>query len=260
MPDLAGSGAVVLGGGQGIGEATARALSENGATVACIDLVAERAEAVAAGIRGIAIEADVSERGQVASAFERARAELPPLRAVVDVVGIASWGRLEELGEAEWERDLALNLKHAWHCVAVAGPILRANGGGSIVLVASVSGITGAPQHGLYGAAKAGVMSLARSAAVELAPGRVRVNAISPGAVLTPRIRDTQRPETLAAQAERIPLGRLAEPGEIGDLAVFLAGPRSAYITGTTVVIDGGTAARYAYLTPGAPGTGGAAS
>jgi NAD(P)-dependent dehydrogenase (short-subunit alcohol dehydrogenase family) len=250
---LAGTGAVVLGGGQGIGEATARALAEAGAGVACVDVDATRAGRVAGDIGGVGIAADVTDRTAVAGAFAAAQAALPPLRAVVDVVGIASWGRLDELGETAWERDLALNLKHVWHCVAVAGPLLREQGGGAIACIASVSGITGAPEHGIYGAAKAGVMSLVRSAAVELAPARVRVNAISPGAVLTPRIRATQPAETIAAQAGRIPLGRLADPEDIAQLAAFLVGPASSYVTGTTVVIDGGTSALYPYATPTTP-------
>lgn len=249
VPSLAGGGAIVLGGGQGMGEATVRKLTAAGATVACVDIDPDRAAAIATDVGGVAIEADVTDRASLRTAFERVAVELPPLVAVVDVVGMASWGAIKGFGEDDWQRDLALNLKHVWHCLALSGEVM-ANGGG-IVCIASVSGITGAAEHSLYGAAKAAVMSLVRSGAVELAPSGIRVNAISPGAVLTPRIRANQSPELLERQAEHIPLGRLAAPEDIADLAVFLVSERSAYITGATIVIDGGVSAVYPYLTPG---------
>jgi NAD(P)-dependent dehydrogenase (short-subunit alcohol dehydrogenase family) len=121
------------------------------------------------------------------------------------------------------------------------------------VFVASVSGLTSAPLHAAYGAAKAGLMSLVRSAAVELGPRGVRVNAVAPGAVWTPRVAGLLGEEGRRRNTENAPLGRMAEPADIASALLFLASPLSSYVTGQTLVVDGGVTVKFPYPTIGGP-------
>jgi NAD(P)-dependent dehydrogenase (short-subunit alcohol dehydrogenase family) len=122
---------------------------------------------------------------------------------------------------------------------------MTGRGSGSIVAIASVSGLRSAPLHGPYGAAKAGLMSLVRTLAVELARDQVRVNAVAPGAVLTPRVEALMSEERQAESAASIPLGRLAAPADIAHAVAFLASDLASYITGQTIVVDGGATAQF---------------
>jgi NAD(P)-dependent dehydrogenase (short-subunit alcohol dehydrogenase family) len=127
----------------------------------------------------------------------------------------------------------------------VAGPHMAGRGSGAIVAIASVSGLRSAPLHGPYGAAKAGLMSLVRTLAVELARDHVRVNAVAPGSVLTPRVEALMSEERRAESAASIPLGRLAAPDDIAHAVAFLASDLASYITGQTIVVDGGATTQF---------------
>lgn len=219
----------------------------------CVDVDAERARAVAAETGGIPYTADVTRRDRVRELFAKAPELLGghPLGGVVDIVGMARYAALPELDDAGWEWQFDLVLRHAWLTVQYGGEALAAAGGGLLVFVSSVSGLTGAPLHAAYGAAKAGLMSLVRSAAVELGPRGVRINAVAPGVVWTPRVAALLGAEGRRLNAENAPLGRVAEPADIAAALYFLASPQSSYITGQTLVVDGGVGVKFPYPTIG---------
>jgi 3-oxoacyl-[acyl-carrier protein] reductase len=249
--ELAGSAAAVIGAGQGIGRATALLLASAGARVALVDEVEERARAVAReiadrGSHAIPIAADVTDPRAADRAIARANEELGALATVIDIVGSASWAPLLELDEATWQRDFRVNLEQHWYVARAAAARWRGAGAaGSLVVVASVSGMFAAPRHGAYGAAKAGLLSLVRTMAEEWWPS-VRVNAVVPGMVRTPRIEAMWKSGGVPPPSEDA-IGRMADPEDIANAAVFLCSPLARRITGQALVVDGGTSARFPY-------------
>ncbi|MGW7369517.1 SDR family NAD(P)-dependent oxidoreductase [Streptomyces sp. NPDC054841] len=244
---------VVLGAGNGIGRQTVHALAAVGARVLCVDVDKERAEAVAAETSGLAHVCDVTDRAAVEALFADARQQLGAVHGVVDIVGMARYAPLAELDDAAWDWHFTIVLRHARLAVQYGGEAVAASGGGPLVFVASVSGLTGAPLHAAYGAAKAGLVSLVRSAAVELGPRGVRVNAVAPGVVWTPRVAGLLGEEGRRRNAANAPLGRVARTSDIACALHFLASDMSAYVTGQTLVVDGGVAVKFPYPTIGGP-------
>ncbi len=245
---LRGKRVLVAGAGQGIGRACVLGFAEAGARVACVDVEPERARAVAAeaGAAARAIVADLRERADVERAVAEAVDAFGGLDVAVDVVGEARWGRVLELSDADWDASFALVLRHVFHLAQAAGRRMVAQGtGGALISIASVSGLAAAPLHGAYGAAKAGLVALTKTLAVELAASGIRVNAVAPGAVLTPRLLAMTTPERRAETARAIPLGRLAEPEEIAKAVVFLVSDLASYVTGQTLVVDGGATVQF---------------
>jgi 3-oxoacyl-[acyl-carrier protein] reductase len=243
---LAGRRALVAGAGQGIGRACALALHEAGARVACVDNDADRAAAVAAEVDGVPLVADARRRGEVERVVASTVAELGGLDVCIDIIGEARWGRMLDVTDEDWDASFDLVLRHVFLFGQTAGRVMVDGGtGGAFVAVASVSGLTGAPGHGPYGAAKAGLMALVKTFALELASSGVRVNAVAPGAVLTPRVLERTSAERLAAGAAAIPLGRQAQPEEIARAVAFLASDLASYVTGQTLVVDGGATAQF---------------
>jgi NAD(P)-dependent dehydrogenase (short-subunit alcohol dehydrogenase family) len=234
---------VVVGGGYGMGRQTAHALAGAGAHVACLDMEADRAAAVAAEIDGLALAGDASNAETLRLSLQRARDHFGCLSGICDVVGMARWSRLTEMGDDDWDWCFTRNLRHAYLVAKIGGALLSQDGGGSLAFVASISGLTSAPYHAAYGAAKAGLVSLVRTAAVELAPANVRVNAVAPGGVATPRIAEG-RGVDLDSMAD----GSLEKPARMSDIAaslLFLSSDLAAHITGHTLVVDGGMIIRY---------------
>lgn len=244
---LEGKHAFVAGVGDGIGSACVRTLAAAGASVSCFDLSGDAANAAArlAGANGLAFTGDARRLEPVQAAFDAAVEATGPVDIAVDVIGEARWGRTIELDDAAWDDSFDLVLRHFFNLARVAGSHMGSNGAGSLVAIASVSGLRSAPLHGPYGAAKAGLMSLVRTLAVELARDHVRVNAVAPGAVLTPRVDALMTAERQAESAASIPLGRLATPDDIARAVAFLASDLSSYITGQTIVVDGGATAQF---------------
>jgi NAD(P)-dependent dehydrogenase (short-subunit alcohol dehydrogenase family) len=247
--------AMVIGGGQGMGESTSRFLARAGCDVAVIDIDRERAERVAGvvselGRRGVPIIGDVLEDAQIPTIVTAVEQQLGGIDVMVSIVGAAVFGSLLDTTGEVWDQQLRLNLRYFFLCAReVASTMIRRGGPGAIVGIASVDGQRSAPMRGAYGAAKAGLISLVQTMAVEWAPHRIRVNAIAPGHIVTPRLYDTpQRVEVYANSL--LPAQRRGATDDIGKAALFLVSDLASYITGTTLDVDGGLLA--ANLFPGA--------
>jgi NAD(P)-dependent dehydrogenase (short-subunit alcohol dehydrogenase family) len=250
---LDGKAALVVGAGRGIGRACVLGLVEAGAPVACFDADDERGRLVAdevraAGGSALAIVGDARRRDDVEAAVAATEKAFGALDVTIDVIGEARWGRALDLTDADWDESFDLVLRHVFHVAQAVGRRMVASGhGGAIVSIASVSGLFAAPLHAAYGAAKAGLVALTKTLAVELAASRVRVNAVAPGAVLTPRLLAMTTPERRAESAATIPMARLGEPEEIARAAVFLASDLASYVTGQTLVVDGGASVKFPF-------------
>src|SRR5262245_61802276 len=245
--DLDGRNALVVGVGGGIGGACVRALLDAGARVACADIDDAALDELrpVVGDRGVMLATDARRLDDVRAAVADAVAALGPMSIAVDVIGETRWGRTVELGDTEWDESFDLVLRHFFNLARVVGPHFAEHSGGSIVAIASVSGLRSAPLHGAYGAAKAGLMSLVRTLAVELARDRVRVNAVAPGSVWTRRVAALMDAERRAASVASVPLGRMATPADIANAVAFLASDLASYITGQTLVVDGGATVQF---------------
>lgn len=248
---LKGKRALLAGSGQGIGRACALALAEAGARVACVDVDEASARAVAAEIgaaggEALGMHADVRSRDDVETVAQAAVAALGGVDVCIDIIGEARWGRVLELTDADWDDSFALVLRHVFYLAQSVGRQMVVQGtGGAIVSIASVSGLASAPLHAAYGAAKAGLIALTKTMAVELAAARIRVNAVAPGAILTPRVIARLTAERRAESARAIPMGRLGQPEEVAKAVVFLASDLASYVTGQTLVVDGGATVQF---------------
>lgn len=241
---LADKTAMVWGGGAGMGEATATRLAQAGCRVAVIDRELAQAERVVSdlnrrGHTAMAIEADATVAAEVDAAVGATEAQLGPIDLIATVIGIGVWSTLLDMTDEQWHDAHRLNLTSFFlPARAVARSMVAARRPGAIVSVASVSGLTSAPNHGGYGAAKAGLINLVRTMAVEWGPHDIRINAIAPGAIETPRV--TMPDEARRVMQQKFPLGRPGTTDEIAKAAVFLLSDLSSYVTGHTLPVDGG--------------------
>jgi NAD(P)-dependent dehydrogenase (short-subunit alcohol dehydrogenase family) len=238
---------VVLGAGQGIGAQTVYALASAGARVACVDVDADRARAIASDVDGHPVIGDMTRRADAERVIAEADASLQGVDGLVDIIGMARYAHLVDLPDDEWDWHFDIVLRHAYLAMQLGGRLLAAAHGGTIVVVASVSGITSAPRHAAYGAAKAGLMSLVRTAAVELGPAGVRVNAVAPGVVWTPRVSEFLGEEGRTRNEANTPLRRIADPADIAAAILFLSSDLASFVTGQTLVVDGGVGAKFPY-------------
>ena len=243
---LAGKRFVVIGAGQGIGRQTSHALASVGAQLLCVDKDPDLAHDIAKEVGGTAWSGDATKRSDAEQMFADAQSELGGVQGVVDIVGMAQYGDLTELDDQEWDWHFDVVLRHAYLAMQLGGRQMK-HSGGVMVFVASVSGITSAPRHAAYGAAKAALMSLVRTGAVELGPFGIRVNAVAPGVVWTPRVSAYLGQEGEQRNIANTPLRRVALPADIASAILFLATDLSAYVTGHTLVVDGGVGAKFPY-------------
>jgi len=244
-----GSGALVVGGASGIGRAIARRLADEGARVAVADVNLVGAQSVASEVDGIAVDMDVTDEDAVRDAVARTSRSLgASFSSVVSTAGFLPAGSVEGTTRAEWDRAIAVNATGAFLVTKHSAPVLRANGGGSILLFSSTSGLEGAPGEAAYAAAKGAVIAFTRVAAVELAADGIRVNCLCPGWVDTP-FNDPVwehlggREAAEARELAGVPLGRQAQPDEIASVAAFLLSSDASYITGVAYEVDGGRTA-----------------
>jgi NAD(P)-dependent dehydrogenase (short-subunit alcohol dehydrogenase family) len=240
-------GFVVVGAGQGIGRQATHALASVGAKVFCIDNQEQLATESAGEVGGIPWVADARDGGEVERSVDEARKQLGRVHGLVDIVGMAKYMDILGTSDEDWDWTFGMVLRHAFLFSRAAGKAMAEDGGGTMVFVASVSGITAAPRHAAYGAAKAGLMNWVRSLAVELGPSGVRANAVAPGVVWTPRVSGYLGERGRELQSENAPLRRVAEPSDIASAILFLASDLSGYVTGQTLVVDGGVGAKFPY-------------
>ena len=247
---------VVTGAASGIGAAVAQGLAEAGAAVALLDRDADGAEAQAAalrtrGHRALAVACDTASEASVQAAARQVRAELGDCHALVNNAGFLRAATLDDVSLAEWNAVLAVNLTGYLLCArAFAGP-MRAAGRGSIVHVASISAAFPQARSGAYSASKAGVLLLSRQMAVEWGPDGVRSNVVCPGMVRTAlSAKFYEEPGFEARRAAVTASRRVGEPQDIADVALFLASPRSAYVNGAEVMVDGGMSSMLMDMVP----------
>lgn len=229
----------VFGTGSGIGIETVRALRSFGARVACLDIDTDAA-AIAAGSDGFALGVDVTVPGDIDRALGAVQEHFGKVTGAIDVIGAALFKPFTETSDAEWDRQIDLVVRHAFRVVRAASPLIEQSGGGFLGFVSSIAGLNAAPSNGAYGMFKAALMSMVRSAAVELGPSKIRVNAVAPGATRTPRLLATQTEAMQSVALRSTPLRKLAEPSDIAAALAFLASPMAGHITGQTLVVDGG--------------------
>ncbi|HUP73148.1 MAG TPA: SDR family oxidoreductase [Acidimicrobiales bacterium] len=238
---------VVLGAGQGIGRQTTHALSQAGASLLCVDNDERRAQEIAREVGGVPCVADIRDREQVERVVSEATAAFGSIHGIVDIVGAARYSKFVATTDAEWEWTFDMVLRHAFLVAQVGGRAIADGGGGVLAFVASISGLTSSPMHAAYGAAKAALMSLVRSVAVELGPRGVRVNAVAPGGTLTPRMLEVLSPDERESMAQLVPSRRLSEPSDIAGGLLFVVSDLAANVTGQVLVVDGGGHIAYPY-------------
>ena len=247
-PDLDGKVAVVTGGSRGIGRAIAEAFARAGADVVPTSRTREDVEAVVESIReaggeSTTVTTDVADSDQVADLFDAVEDEFGRLDVLVNNAGInpdRALGRPEDVEVEAFDDVVEVNLRSAFDCAREASDLLHADGGGSVINVASISGLVGTPRQHPYTATKHGLVGITKSLALDWAPN-VRVNAIAAGFVETDLTEPVMDNESLyESMVDQIPMDRFGDPAEIGGTALFLASDMSTYLTGASIVADGG--------------------
>jgi NAD(P)-dependent dehydrogenase (short-subunit alcohol dehydrogenase family) len=248
---LKGKIALVTGGASGIGEAIATLFAQHGARVAIADIQRERGEAVAASLGAGAafFEADLADKSQVSALVPRVAAAFGGLDILVNGAALFGWVNKKAACETPlpvWERTMYVNFTAPLLLCRDAIPLMTARGGGSIINIASIGGIRSFPEFSAYSVSKAALLQLTRSLAVDYGQPGIRVNAICPGAIDTPGndpfVEDRER--YLEVISSVTPMRRTGTPAEIAWAALYLASDESSYVTGTSLVVDGGRSAK----------------
>lgn len=249
MPDVA----IVTGGAQGIGAATVRALCERGLSVLALDIDEQRGHQLARelGARAAFRRCDVTDEEDVAAAAAHAREALGSVTVLVNNAGVNAAFDPTEMSIQQWDAFFALDLRAAWLCTRAVLPDMRTHQRGAIVNVASIHARLTHPGAFPYAAAKAGMLGLTRSLAVEEGHHGIRVNAVSPGYTRTRLVTEAFSREADPASAERSvagrhPLRRIGEPDEVASVIAFLASDDASYVTGAELAVDGGLGVRFA--------------
>lgn len=236
---------LIVGGGQGMGKATAQLLASLGADLALLDIEIARAERVKGeveqlGVSAYAVTADVTDEASLVGAMARVEREFGPVDGLVTIIGMAGWSSLVEMTAELWDQDHNRNLRYVFIAGREFARSLIARGApGSLVTIASVDGLRSAQNHGSYGAAKAGLVNLVRTMAQEWAPHGIRANCVAPGGVVTPRI-PLGDPAKEAEGMALVPMKRRGTTDEIARAVTFFLSDMATYVTGQTLAVDGG--------------------
>ncbi|MEO7652347.1 MAG: glucose 1-dehydrogenase [Bryobacteraceae bacterium] len=238
--ELAGKVALITGGSHGIGRGAVDVFLREGARV----MIADRVESPPAENQ-LFFQTDISKPSDARRAVEETVARFGRLDILVNNAGIQTYATAVEMEEELWDRTLDVNLKGAWWMTKFAVPEIRRQGGGAIVNVSSVQGMVSLRNSCAYGVSKHAMLGLTRTCALDYAADGIRVNCVCPGSVDTPMLRATIQanpdPPAFEAAINRMhPLGRMADPAEIGEVICFLASSRASFMTGSIVVVDGG--------------------
>ena len=242
--DLKDKIAIVTGAGRGIGRGTALALADAGANVVVSDINLEDCEKVVEEIskkggQALAVKCDVSSKVEVDEMITKTTEKFGQLDILVNNAGIFPFKAFEEMTEEDWDKVLDVNLKSIFLCSQAAAKIMEE--GGKIVNISSIAAFVGFEGLVHYCASKGGINAMIRALALELAKKKINVNAIAPGSIDTPGASQSSQDEEMKKQTlANIPLGRIGKPEDIANAVVFLASDKANYITGQTIIVDGG--------------------
>lgn len=246
MAKLAGRVAIITGGGQGIGQGVALCLARAGAHVVINETEQERTvrtvtEAQALGVQALGVQANVTHSSEIDRLVQETLSRFGRIDILVNNAGVVIVKSIEKQTEADWDNVLDVNLKGVFLCCHRVVQEMTKQKRGAIVNIASIAAFHYTVPHIPYAASKAGVVALTRDLAYEVARYGVRVNAIAPGPIETPMMSSALTPQQKETYAQQIPLGRLGQPQDIGNAAVFLCSDEASFVTGATLPVSGGT-------------------
>lgn len=237
--------ALIIGAARGIGKGIAQRFVEEGARVVIGDREADIGEATARELGGRErarfVAADIARKEEAEKAVNAAVAHFGGLDILVQNAGIFPWTLIENIEPEEWDSVLGVNLKGTYLAARAALPAMRSKGSGRMIFTSSITGprVT-SPGHGHYSASKAGINGFIKAAAIEFAAYGITVNGVEPGNILTEGVTQHRSAEFLRGMEEAVPLGRLGTPRDVANAVLFLASDDASYITGTTIIVDGG--------------------
>lgn len=238
---LAGKTALVIGAARGIGKGIAQRFIAEGANVVLADWEAEAGQATADALGVPFIATDISKFADAEAAVALAVSRFGRLDIIIQNAGIYPWQLIEDTSSEDWDRVMAVNLRGSFHAAKAALKPMRAQGYGRILFTSSITGpYVTSPGHGHYSATKAGINGFIRSAALEFSSYGITVNGVEPGNILTEGIQEQRGDAHIASMVAAIPLGRLGSVSDVANAFLFLASDEASYITGTTIVVDGG--------------------
>jgi 3-oxoacyl-[acyl-carrier protein] reductase len=233
--------ALVIGGARGIGAAIAERYFEEGARVVIADTEEEAGRATAERLKSRFIATDISQKIDAERAVSEAVTAYGGLDIIVQNAGIYPWTLIENIEPEEWDQVMAVNLKGTYLAARAALPVMKAQKQGRMIFTSSITGPrVSSPGHGHYSASKAGINGFIKAAALEFSHYGITVNGIEPGNILTEGMKLHRSAGFIKTMKDAVPLGRLGTPRDIANAALFLASDDASYITGTTIIVDGG--------------------
>ena len=238
---LEGKVALIIGAARGIGAGIAERFHEEGAKLVIGDTEAEAGKATAARLGGRFVGTDISQKADAERAVAAALEAYGDLHIVVQNAGIYPWSLIENIEPEEWDAVMGVNLRGTYLVARAALTHMKSKSYGRMVFTSSITGpkVT-SPGHGHYSASKAGINGFIKAAALEFSGYGITVNGVEPGNILTEGVQEGRSPAFIKSMADMIPLGRLGTPRDVGQACAFLASDEAAFITGTSLIVDGG--------------------
>ena len=238
---LAGKVALIIGAARGIGAGIAERFREEGARIVIGDSEVEAGQVTAKRLEGRFVPTDISKKVDAERAVAAALEAYGDLHVIVQNAGIYPWSLIENIEPEEWDAVMGVNLRGTYLLARAALPHMKTQQYGRMIFTSSITGpkVT-SPGHGHYSASKAGINGFIKSAALEFSPYGITVNGVEPGNILTEGVQQHRSAAFIKTMEEAIPLGRLGTPRDVAQAVLFLASDEAAYITGTTIVVDGG--------------------